>query len=325
MLKFFRTPLGFAVSSVLLLAGAGYLALGLRHLEIDNDVRNFTPGSDPNLKFCDRIDETFGSADAILVGLDGPDRLTVELLAVVRSITRELEERYEDVVSVASADTIVVEGTTLKPQSLLEDGPVTARSLDLLQERLADWDMFDKTLVSSDGKAPAVMVNVPHHFSVEQREGALTDIRETVARHVSQAGLDVKTYIAGEPVISLEVGERVADDLTYLSPLALLVVLIVLVITLRTFGGVVGPILTVAIAVAATFGLMGWLGTKVMIVSSAVPVFLVAVGSAYGIHIAAHFRRNLLGGMARAEAASATMRQVGGAVATAAFTTVAGF
>ena len=325
MLRFLRTPAGLAVLSALVVAGCGALFLGLESLYIDNDVRSVVPGDHPVMEYCDQVDKTFGSADRIVVGFQTDTSLSIPLLKLVRTITSDLEQRHEEVMSVTNTDTIVGEGATLKPLPLLDDGAVTDASVENLLARLEDWNMFDGTLVSKDRKSLALLVTVPSEFDLEGRVKTLADVRATVEKHVSASTVDVRVWVSGEPVISLDIGDRVTDDLGLLSPLALLAVLILLIATLRSVGGVVGPVVTVGFATGATFGLMGYLERPVMVVTSAIPVFMIAVGSAYGIHIVSHFKQNLLPGVSRAKAAARALKNIGGAVTVAAATTIAGF
>jgi predicted RND superfamily exporter protein len=318
-------PWGLALMGGMVLVAVALLAVGTKDLIIDNDVRNMAPSVHPDMVFCDEVDDLFGSTDAIIVGLRGAEGLTPPVMRLVRELTKTLSQEYEDVISVDAADTIIVEGKILKPVPLLDEGEITEESVAGLRARLGEWDVFENMLVSGDGKVPALIVTLPVGSDLPMRQAAVEHVRKVVADAVARAGLDIEPAYAGEPVLSLEIGERINADITLLSPLALVVVLLVLMVSLRSIPGVLGPLVTVALAVGATFGLMGFLGRPVMVISSSIPVFLVAVGSAYGIHIVSHYLRYRQEGRGAGEAAGRTVRGVGPAVIGAAVTTVAGF
>jgi uncharacterized protein len=326
MVRFIRSPVGLAILTVVLVGATAILATQLPNVIIDNDVRNLAPHEHETIKFCDEADELFGSSNAIVAVLKSPDGITAPLLQLTRDISDELERLYEgDVRSVTNSDTIIVEGTTLKPKELVAKGPLTASTVAKLHAYLDDWPIFEGMLVSEDRKSVAILLTMPFHAELEHRAQRLANLRSVVGEHVEKSGLNVESLIAGEPVIALTIGDGVAKDLGTLSPLALLVVLLVLILSLRSPGGVAGPVITVVMAVVATFGLMALAERPVMVVTSSIPVFLIAVGSAYGIHVASHFRRLFLGGKSRTEAVAGTLKEVGGAVFAAAITTVAGF
>ncbi len=325
MKQFLRRPPGLILLAFLAVAGTAALLTGIPDLEVDNDVRTLIPPDHPVLNWCDEVDEIFGAADAIVVALDGDQGLTPASLTLTRDLTDALLARYDDVLSVTTTDTIEVQGTTLRPVSLLDDSAIGDATVARLEERLDAWPVYKGMLVSNDGQVPAILLKVLMSIDVAQKDALLVDVRRIVEEQVAASGLDVRPVIAGEPVLTTEIGNRIHHDLGKLSPLALGVVVLMLLLTLRSVGGVVGPTLTVVLGVAATFGLMGLAGRPVMTVTSAIPVFMVAVGSAYGIHIVAHFRQALGPGVRRRDAVAQALRSVGGAVTVAAVTTMAGF
>ena len=325
MKQFLRRPPGLALLALVSLVGTAAMLTGIPDLKVDNDVRTLIPPDHPVLNWCDEVDEVFGAADAIVVALDGDEGLTPATLTLTRALTDALTARYDDVLSVTTADTIEVRGTTLRPVPLVDDGPIGDASVAHLVERLDAWPVYKGMVVSNDGQVPAILLKVLMSIDVEEKDALLVDVRRIVDEQLVASGLDLRAVIAGEPVLTTEIGNRIHHDLGDLSPLALGVVVLMLLITLRSVGGVVGPTLTVVLGVGATFGLMGLAGRPVMTVTSAIPVFMVAVGSAYGIHIVAHFRQALGPGVRRRDAVAQALRSVGGAVLVAAVTTMAGF
>ncbi|MBM4354704.1 MAG: hypothetical protein FJ109_13105, partial [Deltaproteobacteria bacterium] len=315
----------FILLSLIVLAGVGALATGLPRMRIDSDVRKVAPKDHPDLLYCDRVDDTFGAADAIVVGIDSEDGLTPDVLALVRRVTEGLFEQFDDVTSIANADTIVARDLMLKPEALLDEGEPTPESAANLHSRLDDWSFFENLLVSRDRKSLSVLVQVEHSWTVEQKEGAVVTVRQIVDAAVARGPAGIQVVYAGEPVVDKEMGRLVQSDMTRLTPLALVAVLIILIVSLRSLGGVAGPMLTVLLSTTATFGLMAWLNRPIGLISSAIPVFLVAVGTAYGIHLAAHFRSHFEAGKDRLSAVKDTLRGTGGAVLVAATTTIAGF
>ncbi len=75
------------------------------------------------------------------------------------------------------------------------------------------------------------------------------------------------------------------SDLARLIPFVIIVVLISLFICFRTSGGVILPVITVLISTVWTVGLMALFGIYFSLVSTTLPVLLIAIGSAYGIHL----------------------------------------
>jgi len=96
-------------------------------------------------------------------------------------------------------------------------------------------------------------------------------------------------YVTGMPVITATVNEAMNADLKLLVPLVVLVVLVILFFSFRGLTPVLLPLLTVLIATVWSVGAMPLCGIKLSVISTVLPVILVAVGSAYGIHVVTHY------------------------------------
>ncbi|MFQ5632820.1 MAG: RND family transporter, partial [bacterium] len=94
-----------------------------------------------------------------------------------------------------------------------------------------------------------------------------------------------KIYATGEPIMTQEIDLGIQHDVEILLPIALILVLIGFYLSFRTLRGVFLPFSVVVLTVFWTMGLMGHLGLPLTVVSSALPMLLVAVASSYGIHV----------------------------------------
>jgi predicted RND superfamily exporter protein len=87
------------------------------------------------------------------------------------------------------------------------------------------------------------------------------------------------------PAETYFINQFVGRDLVTLVPVALLLILGILFFSFRSWQGVVFPMLVVVVSTIWLFGLIGFLGSPLTIVSPVVPVVIIALGSAYGIHV----------------------------------------
>lgn len=121
------------------------------------------------------------------------------------------------------------------------------------------------------------------------------------------------------------------SDLKRLIPFVIGVVLVSLYLSFRNFGGVALPMLTVLISTIWTLGIMALLNIQLTMVSTVIPVLLVAVGSAYGIHIISHYYDDLreknekITEDEHRQMVLETIRKVGKPVLLAGLTTIVGF
>lgn len=115
----------------------------------------------------------------------------------------------------------------------------------------------------------------------------LKDVKEIAYKYTE--GTNLKVIFFGDPVVSDNFLDYMTSDLAGLIPLVSIVVLLTLFASLKTLDGTLLPLITVLLATACTCGLMAVFGFTFTIVSSVIPVALIACGSAYGIHVMTHY------------------------------------
>ena len=198
--------------------------------------------------------------------------------------------------------------------------PRQGRNLEL---RLKAWSFFDDTLRSADDKTTLLMIQTVPNLTKESREELLALVKELLARDFQDTTYAV--YEAGEAVVDHEISRLMTSDIARLLPIVVAVVAAFLFISLRSVAGVVYPLATVLLSTLWCLGFMGLIDLPISIVGTVLPVLLVAVGSAYGIHFVHYFKEMRAGGMPRDQVVRSAIDITGMGVLIAGLTTVAGF
>ena len=120
--------------------------------------------------------------------------------------------------------------------------------------------------------------------------------------------------MAGMTAIEACVGDYIFRDMKRLMPAVFLVVILCLWLSFRRVLGVLLPLLTVVVSILWTMGVMSLCHVPLTALSGALPVLLIAVGTAYTIHILFHFLHNASQTTDRKEALVRSVSQVGYAV-----------
>jgi predicted RND superfamily exporter protein len=311
-----------------------FFAFQFPRIKLDNNNLRFVPADDPALLTSDKISETFGSTLFVLVGLerkygtvfDGP------FLNRIKEYVGAIEEIdiTGDITSIVNTDYITSREDIIAAEKLVPDNfSGTEAEIAELKRRVLSWDMYARTLVSDDFTATQVLVPL-NIFSEDAGNpeviASYIGVRD-LAREMF-AGL-AEVYVTGMTVISSGINDAVKKDLLLLVPLVVIVVLTVLFFSFRRFTAVVLPLLAVAVSAVWSVGAMPLFGVKLSVVSTVLPVILVAVGSAYGIHVITHYMTERgTGPMTREEHREfvlALLRKIGKSVFLAALTTFVGF
>jgi predicted RND superfamily exporter protein len=334
MRKFFKHP------RLIIAAIAGitvFFALQLVKAEMNNNNIRFVPEDDPALLASEEIDDVFGSSLYIVVGLERRwgTILDPKLLQKIREYTEFIDGQCEivgDITSIMNADYITASADSIVVENLVpDDFTGTAGELVTLREKLLSWDMYRRSLVSDDFTATQILIPL----EIENREAGdklAMDTFRTIRGAAHEMFDPLATvYLAGLPVISSTSNEATEADLTHLIPLVVLVVLVILFFSFRRATAVFLPLITVIVAVIWSIGAMPLLGIKLSVITTVLPVILVAVGSAYGIHVVTHYMEDMAekgSALTKAEHEDlvlALLKKIGKPVMLAALTTFSGF
>ena len=339
---FFKRPWIIIAICVILTGVFGFFITGLG---IDNSIRQFLPQKDASYTRLTQTEDEFGSMIVIGVSLESKKGsvLTPENIEVVRKITDrclDLNE-VEGVDSLTHIDYVCESDGSISASQLIPD-TYTGSEEDIaqLEGRLAEWsDMYNRVIVNDDNTATQMQITIHSMTPEEKATSKITDaerqqkileqVRQVVVEECEGQPLIYKIY--GDPVVAESARKFMISDLAALIPLVIIVVLLSLFFSFKTVDGTLLPLITVVMSAAWTMGLMSLLGITFTLVSSVIPVALIAVGSAYGIHVLTHYYVALdgvEGELTRekyVEAIFAGLKEVMKAVLLAGITTIVGF
>ncbi|WP_319416765.1 efflux RND transporter permease subunit [Marispirochaeta aestuarii] len=298
---------------------------------INNSVRVFFPDDHPSNVKLEHLDETYGNQILMVVSLTDEEKgiLTPALINHVSELVKEIEtyDFVEDVKALTNTDYPV--GT----EEGMEVGPLIPRDfsgsgeeIEEIRRRLMDWPrMYRKMVYSDDLKATQLIISIDYDH--EARD--LDILYSKVVSLIREKGLSGVEYrMAGHPVITQRARAYMYHDLSILIPVVLAVILVILFLAFKRPRATLLPVITVAIATVWTFGVMALAGIEFTIITTCLPVLLIAVGSAYGIHVLNHYYDELSetdSGLEHTELVARSVRRVSKPVLMAGLTTIAGF
>lgn len=136
---------------------------------------------------------------------------------------------------------------------------------------------------------------------------------------------EIRLYTAGQPVVFALLSHMMSEDMKRMLPIAVVVILVILGISFRSVRGVVIPLVTVIISIIWSLGSMAYADAPLSVTTSVLPIVLLAVGTAYGIHFLNAYYEAYAKTKSNHDAVLQMSIRVGVAVVMAALTTVAGF
>jgi predicted RND superfamily exporter protein len=286
----------------LLVALCAWILPGVSHVREDDDVLAFLPPSHPEVVTFREVAARFGVLEIALVGLARPDGdlLSVERVDEVRALADRLGAlpgvkmvlSYADLPDPKATDE-GLEVAALVPKSLRDPAKIR-------EKVLGSYDAVGN-LISKDGTAAALMVFLIHGSDTPKSE-TLQQIRAAVAE-----GWQGEAHVGGAPFFEDAAARSSRADINRLSPVVIGVLVLVSALLLGSVTAAGLNLVLTGLGVGLVIGAHGRFGEPLTIVSSSLPVMMVALGGAFGVHILAGFQRQR--GSNR-ERAAATVREL---------------
>jgi predicted RND superfamily exporter protein len=143
-------------------------------------------------------------------------------------------------------------------------------------------DLFHKNLISADRKTTALTL-------VLKNDADPDTVIRGVRKLLADGPKDLALYQIGMPLVSEALVKFTQKDFSRLPPLTFLLIAVILLFLFRRAQYVLLPLAAMGLALVWTLGLMTYLGIPLSMLTMIVPVFLIAVGTAYCLHIISEY------------------------------------
>jgi predicted RND superfamily exporter protein len=303
---------------------AGIFGIWLPRMRTDTDPKNMLPATSDVRVFNDKVDEWFGlHKDMIVVGIVREsgifEKKALESVGrITDAITGLNGVVSADVTSLTTADNVVVDEGSLRAEPLLPRVPETPEQMERLRRSLMENTMVVGRLVSQDSTATAIYVPLENGANGKV---VADQIRDIIGH---EQATDLRFFVAGDPVARDTFGTEMFRQMALFAPLAGFVMLFALYLMFRSFVLSFCIMGVAMLASLCSIGLLVAVGQPVHIMSSMMPVFLMAIATD-SIHIFNEFYFRLKETPDRRRAVLETMQVVGAPVRYTALATAAGF
>jgi hydrophobe/amphiphile efflux-3 (HAE3) family protein len=281
--KFVEKPL-VVILIIILSMAVGIFAIA-SNAKLETNLNNYMPSSHPAFAYSDEIEALFGIEEMILIAIEHPTTIFNESsLTKIRDITVDLPNQFSEIeedsiTSLYTADNIVGSDWGLEVESFYGDSiPSTAEELESLKEKVTSNEMVYGRNVSKDNTASLIIIKLNSGTDAKSFQKSLT-------AYLKEWEGPETIYVAGRPVVEGALAELGPADMARMFPIVMVVMIIVLLILLRSVRDTILNLVIVLIGTVSAFGSMALLKVPVYAVDTMIPVMLIAIGVAYGIHM----------------------------------------
>lgn len=259
-----------------------FFGFQIKNLHINADIISSLPDDDPVAKLYKDIGTEFGGNDMGMIVLETSNIFDKEVIEQVKQITDSV--RYtQGISSVTSLTNILDIKSTedgIEISKLVDeyDLPATQAEFDSLKNYIFSKEMYRGAVVSDDGTTTAIMFTL-----LPDADNQV--VAKEVKSKIENLNLSGKLYFGGLPMMMNDINDLIVSDIVWLVPIIFIVLLVILLISFKSLRDALLPLFIAGMSVIWTLGIMSVLGYELTIISNIIPVVLLAVGSAYTIHV----------------------------------------
>ena len=267
---------------VLVCLGTLFFGNELKKLQIDADIVRSLPDNDIDARLLKKIGKNFGSNNMGVIILETDNIYQPSVIEHIQLITDTLSE-ISGISSVSSLTNIInIKGSDygIEIGKLVDEYelPKTALEFEKLRNNILNNPMYKGSIVSEDETASLIVFNIENDANVNL-------IAKEVIEKTTALQIPEKLYYIGSPMLVTYISDLMRKDLTTLLPIAFLVIAIILLLSFRSVSGVILPLLIAVVSIVWSLGSMAFLGIKMSMISNNIPIIILAIGSAYTIHV----------------------------------------
>jgi predicted RND superfamily exporter protein len=292
----------------------------IKNITINSDILSTLPDDDPAGHLYKSIGAQYGGNDIGMIVLETADVFETDVLQHIRQITDSLKitagmstvTSITDILDIKSSEWGIEIGKLVDEYDL----PDEQSELDSLRNYVFSKEMYKGTIVSEDGTAAVILFTL---LPDVDRQEIATNIKAII----ESLNLPENIYYGGLPFMLNDITELLLSDMLWLIPISFIIIALILLFSFKSLHGMLLPLLTAGITVIWTLGIMALTGIEITINTNFIPVILLAIGSAYTIHVLNSINQNV--GKDRKQALVNAMTYTMIPVILAAVTTAIGF
>ena len=258
----------------------------LPRIEKDTSAEAFVPPDHSSVIYRDKVKQIFGLSGPVVVAIVNEAENGIfnpSTLRLISWFTERISEipgvDPQRITSLATEKNIRGTEDEMIVEPFFESPPETQVEADRIRSAVMDFPLYLGDLVARDGKATLIVAEL-----LGEEHGA--KVYKQLLALIDEAPVNgEKIHAAGEGAVSDYIGSYIESDALRLNPIGAIIVTGILFLSYRTLRGVVVPGAVVIGAVTIALGSMTAGGVPFYVITNALPVILVAIGVADGIHI----------------------------------------
>lgn len=266
---------------------------GMQRLQIDTTLDSLIPDNAPTRMVYQKVMGEFGTDNKTIIYIRDDALWSPEKLALLEKLHEDLQDiqGVSQVESLFTLHTVRGQDGRIISQPILREAPKTQEKADLARQNALANPLYIGNFFSRDGNVTAMLASIATNPEGEDLDANLNAAFETtLAKYRSEFEHLVQV---GPSRINAELKQSLYDDFVLLGPLSAAILVISILLFMRSWLSAIIPLLTSLLTIIWTFGLLGWIGIPLNILSAMIPSLIIVIGSTEDTHMMAAYLRGL--------------------------------
>ncbi len=256
---------------------------------METNLDKYMPEDHPAFIYSDQAEEWFNIKDGIIIAIENKSGVyNTGTLDLMKRLTKKLQKmpqiEKDDVTSLYTADNIIGTEDGMDVRAFFSKVPKSKEKLEGLREKVLTNEMVFERLVSTNETVTVIIAEINDDVFTEEFYNEILDLSKEFEDEENTL------HVAGRPIVEGTLAILGPEDMKRMVPIVLLVIILVLYLTLRSVKSTILTMLVVFFSTLWAFGLMAVVNIPIYAVSTMIPVMLIAIGVADGIHLYSHLQ-----------------------------------
>lgn len=313
---------------IAILAFTGIMGYYATKVELEYQLQRLAPKNDPDLIAYQKFQKTFGmDHNKVVIGFTTDKLFELKHFKQYHNMCDSIGKIHgvRSLLSPSHLYSLTLDtGGKFQMNPFINQVPTTQPELDSLHALFLDMKFYQGLLYNDETKASLMVIVLDDKvMDSEERVTLIQDIQ----RRAEQFGVEVgaEAHLGGLPYVRTEMATSVKSELVMFTVVAFLVTAILILLFFRSFSTLAIAILFIAIGVIVMFGVSGFLGYKINLLTGTLPPLLVVIGVQNAVYLINKYHEEYRKHKNKAKALSRIISRVGVATFLINFTTAVGF
>jgi predicted RND superfamily exporter protein len=313
---------------IAILAFTGIMGYYATKVELEYQLQRLAPKNDPDLIAYQKFQKTFGmDHNKVVIGFTTDKLFELKHFKQYHRMCDSIGKIHgvRSLLSPSHLYSLTLDtGGKFQMNPFINQVPTTQPELDSLHALFLDMKFYQGLLYNDETKASLMVIVLDDKvMDSEERVTLIQDIQRRAEQFGAEVGAEA--HLGGLPYVRTEMATSVKSELVMFTVVAFLVTAILILLFFRSFSTLAIAILFIAIGVIVMFGVSGFLGYKINLLTGTLPPLLVVIGVQNAVYLINKYHEEYRKHKNKAKALSRIISRVGVATFLINFTTAVGF